>query len=180
MPEVLGHLLVRRGLQDRLGQLLEQPTGPGQRQALLRARRTISSAIFSSAVGSRPAFFVTSPSVAPITAPLPLNTRLSDQGRTHRCQGSVALPVVAGCADVSRSVMIDVAELVGIVFSGLSVLVIEDIEDAGEVIVVRARTRDRAVACPGCGTETGRVHEYRERTVADVPADGRRVLVKVR
>ena len=36
------------------------------------------------------------------------------------------------------------------------------------------------MACPGCGAETARVHEYRERTAADVPADGRRVLVKVR
>jgi transposase len=66
------------------------------------------------------------------------------------------------------------------VFSGLSALVIEDVEDAGEVICVRARTRDGAVACPACGTETDRVHEYRERAVADVPAGGRRVLVKVR
>ena len=76
--------------------------------------------------------------------------------------------------------MIDVTELVGTVFSGLSALLIEDVEDAGEVICVRARTRDGAVACPACGTETDRVHEYRERAVADVPADGRRVLVKVR
>ena len=76
--------------------------------------------------------------------------------------------------------MIDVTELVGTVFSGLSALVIEDVEDAGEVICVRARTLDRAVACPGCGAETARVHEYRERTLADVPADGRRVQVKVR
>jgi transposase len=45
---------------------------------------------------------------------------------------------------------------------------------------VRARTRDGAVACPGCGTETARVHEYRERTAADVPVGGRRVLVKVK
>ena len=56
-------------------------------------------------------------------------------------KGSVALSVVAECAGVSRSVMIDVTELVGIVFSGLSALVIEDVEDAGDVIVVRARTR---------------------------------------
>jgi transposase len=94
--------------------------------------------------------------------------------------GSVALSVVADCAGVSRSVVIDVMELAGAVFSGLSALVIEDVEDAGEVICVRARTRDGAVACPACGTETGRVHEYRERMLADVPADGRRVLVKVR
>jgi transposase len=76
--------------------------------------------------------------------------------------------------------MIDVTELAGTVFSGLSALVIEDVEDTGEVICVRARTADGAVPCPGCGTETARVHEYRERTVADVPAGGRRVLVKVR
>jgi transposase len=69
--------------------------------------------------------------------------------------------------------------LMSIVFSGLSALVIETVEDAGEVIVVRARTPDRAVACPGCGTPTARVHGYHERTVADVPADGRRVLVRV-
>ncbi|KDE96751.1 hypothetical protein Y900_029350 [Mycolicibacterium aromaticivorans JS19b1 = JCM 16368] len=35
IAEVLGHLLIERGLEDRLGQLLEQPVGPGQRQALL-------------------------------------------------------------------------------------------------------------------------------------------------
>ena len=81
---------------------------------------------------------------------------------------------------MSRSVVIDVTELVGTVFSGLSALVIEDVEDAGEVIQVRARTRDAAVACPGCGVETARVHGYHERTAADVPVDGRRVLVKVR
>ena len=83
--------------------------------------------------------------------------------RTLRCRelawvcqlnGSVALSVVARCADVSRSVMIDVTELVGTVFSGLSALVIEDVGDAGEVICVRAGTRNGSVACPGCGTET--------------------------
>src|SRR5438128_2480243 len=76
--------------------------------------------------------------------------------------------------------MIDVTELVGTVFSGLSALVIEDVEVEGEVICVRARTRDGAVACPGCETETARVHGYHKRTVADVPVDGRRVLVSVR
>src|SRR5215813_14184273 len=76
--------------------------------------------------------------------------------------------------------MIDVTVLMGTVFSGLSALVIDDVKDAGEVICVRARARGGAVACPGCGTETARVHEYRERAVADVPTDGRRVMVKVR
>ena len=64
------------------------------------------------------------------------------------------------------------------VFSGLSALIIEEVEDGGEVIRVRASTRDESAACPGCGTLTGRVHGYHDRTAADVPVDGRRVLVK--
>jgi transposase len=76
--------------------------------------------------------------------------------------------------------MIDAMVLAGIVFSGLSSLVIEGVEDAGDTIVVRARTRNEPAACPGCGTQTARVHGYHERTPADVPVDGRRVLVKVK
>jgi transposase len=76
--------------------------------------------------------------------------------------------------------MIDVADLVGVVFSGLSALDIEDVEDAGDVIAVRARTPGGLVACPNCGVTTGRVHGYHERIAADAPVDGRRVLVKVR
>jgi hypothetical protein len=75
--------------------------------------------------------------------------------------------------------MIDAIELAGTVFSGLSALVIEDVQDEGEAICVRARTRDGGVACPGCGAET-RVHGSHERTAADVPVGGRRVLVRVR
>jgi transposase len=76
--------------------------------------------------------------------------------------------------------MSDVTVLVSTVFSGLSALVIEDVVDAGELIVVRARTAGQAVACPDCGTQTVRVHGYHERMAADVPVDGRRVLVRVR
>jgi transposase len=75
--------------------------------------------------------------------------------------------------------MIAVKDLVRTVFSGLSALVIDNVEDADGVICVQARTRGGAVACPGCGTETSRVHGYHERTAADVPVDGRRVLVRV-
>jgi transposase len=69
---------------------------------------------------------------------------------------------------------------VGIVFSGLSSLVIEDVMDLDGVIVVRARTAGGPVPCPRCGVQTGHVHGYCERTVADVPADGRPVMVRVR
>jgi transposase len=76
--------------------------------------------------------------------------------------------------------MINVTELVGLVFSGLSPVVIEDVTDGGDVIVVRARTRDAAAACPHCGTAATRVHGYHDRTAADVPVGGRRVLIRVR
>lgn len=76
--------------------------------------------------------------------------------------------------------MAELAKLVGVVFSGLSALSIEGVEDAGDVIVVRASTRGDAVACPACGTPTGRVHAFHERVPADVPVDGRRVLVRLR
>ena len=65
-------------------------------------------------------------------------------------------------------------------FSGLSSLVIEDVTDREEVIVVRARTAGGPVPCPRCGALAGHVHGYCERTVADVPADGRPVVLHVR
>ncbi|MFF4908993.1 ISL3 family transposase [Streptomyces sp. NPDC001260] len=71
-------------------------------------------------------------------------------------------------------------ELVQTVFSGLSPLVIEVVADEGERIVVRARTPAEAAVCPGCGVSSGRVHGYQLRTVADVPVDDRRVVVRVR
>jgi len=76
--------------------------------------------------------------------------------------------------------MIDADELVGVVFSGLPALVIDDVEDAGSMICIRARTRGDAVSCPDCGQETGRVHGYHKRTAADAAVDGRPVLVKVK
>ena len=76
--------------------------------------------------------------------------------------------------------MIDVTELVRTVFSGLSSLVIEDVSDRDGVIAVRARTAGGPVPCPRCGSLTGQVHGYYERTAADVPADGRPIVVHVR
>jgi transposase len=76
--------------------------------------------------------------------------------------------------------MRDVNSLVKTVFSGLSALVVKDVADGGEVIHVSARTREESVPCPMCGTPTARVHGFHGRTVADVPVDGRRVVVSVR
>ncbi|MEU2289050.1 ISL3 family transposase [Streptomyces sp. NPDC013178] len=65
-------------------------------------------------------------------------------------------------------------------FSGLSPLVIEDVADEGERIMVRAQTPQGTAVCPVCGVSSGRVHGFHLRTVADVPVDGRRVVVRVR
>ncbi|QCX82349.1 hypothetical protein C9F11_46945 (plasmid) [Streptomyces sp. YIM 121038] len=71
----------------------------------------------------------------------------------------------------------DVNSLVGAVFSGLSLLVVEDVADGGDSVVVMARTRDAAVPCPACGTPTAKVHGYHGRTVRDLPVDGRPVVL---
>jgi transposase len=73
----------------------------------------------------------------------------------------------------------DIDGLAGIVFSGLSSLIIEDVADQDGVIMVRARTAGGPAACPRCGGQTGQVHGYYVRTLADVPADGRPVVVRV-
>ena len=76
--------------------------------------------------------------------------------------------------------VMDVNELVQAVFSGLSPLVIEDVADEGEWILVRARTPLATAVCPACGASSERVHGYHWRTAADIPIDGRRVVVRVR
>lgn len=76
--------------------------------------------------------------------------------------------------------MCDVNSLIANVFSGLSVLVVEDVVDEGEVVRLSARTQQEPVPCPMCGTPTAKVHGIHRRTVADVPVGGRRVAVSVR
>ncbi|TQE37075.1 hypothetical protein Sipo8835_08475 [Streptomyces ipomoeae] len=74
----------------------------------------------------------------------------------------------------------DVNELVRVVFSGVSALVVEGVTDEGEVIRVSARTRDDPVPCPVCGQPAGRMHGFHGRVVADVAVGGRRVVASVR
>lgn len=56
--------------------------------------------------------------------------------------------------------MCKIGDLTKMVFSGLLPLVIDDVTDEGERILVRARTPEGPVACPGCAAVTGRVHGY--------------------
>ena len=66
-----------------------------------------------------------------------------------------------------------------VVFSGLSPLVAEDVVDDGGEVVVWPRTPDDPAACPGCGAGSARVHGYHWRRLADLPLDGRPVIVNV-
>ncbi|WP_329027667.1 ISL3 family transposase [Streptomyces sp. NBC_00690] len=74
----------------------------------------------------------------------------------------------------------NVNELVQMVFSGISPLVIEDVVDEGGRVVVRARTPKEPAPCPACGVPSGQVHGYHWRKVADVPVDGRQIVLRVR
>ncbi|MEV0042349.1 transposase family protein [Nocardia rhamnosiphila] len=76
--------------------------------------------------------------------------------------------------------MAEVSVGVGVVFSGLSPLVVEDVGAAGSRLVVRARTPGGVAECPGCGAGSARVHGVHERRLADLPVDGRSVVVRVR
>nr|WP_161500933.1 transposase family protein [Embleya scabrispora] len=76
--------------------------------------------------------------------------------------------------------MLSANELVGVVFSGLAPLVVEKVADGGEVIRGSTRTPGGPVDCPDCGSRTGRVHAFHERTVTDVHVDGRRVVMVAR
>lgn len=75
--------------------------------------------------------------------------------------------------------MLKINDLMGVVFSGLSGLVIEDMADENDRIRVIVRTRDEPVPCPVCGALTGRVHGLHGCTVTEVPVDGRKVVVPV-
>jgi hypothetical protein len=57
-------------------------------------------------------------------------------------------------------------------FSDLGALMISEIDDDGEVIVVRASTRGGAVECPSWGSLIRHAHALCQRTPADVPDSG--------
>jgi hypothetical protein len=48
------------------------------------------------------------------------------------------------------------------------------------VVRFEASTRPGPVACPGCGTQSGRVHSRYVRRLSDAPIDAREVLLRVR
>ena len=55
--------------------------------------------------------------------------------------------------------------------------IVEEAGPAGGLLCIRARAGE--VACPSCGRLSRRVHSRYERRLADAPAGGRRVVIRV-
>lgn len=71
-------------------------------------------------------------------------------------------------------------DLVHVVFPHLDSVVVEQVERDGEMVRVVARSRGEPVPCPSCGTLTGKVHGYHQRSLADRPASGTPVVLELR
>jgi transposase len=88
----------------------------------------------------------------------------------HQCVTCHASPViVGGTADEG-------AEL-GDLLPHLSSVIVDKIECAPSVVVIRARCCPATAACPACGTWSSRVHGGYVRQVRDLPLGGRPVLI---
>lgn len=65
-------------------------------------------------------------------------------------------------------------------FPHLAGLRIDGVRAAGRVVQFEVSTRPEPVACPGCGTLSGRVHSRYRRRLSDTPIGGREVLLCLR
>jgi hypothetical protein len=69
---------------------------------------------------------------------------------------------------------------VKVLFPHLAELRIEGVRVAGPVVRIEASTQAVAVACPGCGVVSERVHSGYHRQLLDVGVGGREMLVRLR
>jgi hypothetical protein len=64
-------------------------------------------------------------------------------------------------------------------FPHLAGLCVERVQPAGAGVVMQARSRAAGAACPPCGVWSSQVHSGYVRTVADVSAGGRPVVIRL-
>ncbi len=64
-------------------------------------------------------------------------------------------------------------------FPGLSSLILDEVEDTGTVLRLRARTTTPEAVCPRCGGVSRRVHARHLRRLVDLPVAGRGVVVEL-
>jgi transposase len=86
-------------------------------------------------------------------------------------------PATAGHSPVAGA---GVHELCELLFPHLAGLWVEQVQPAGSGVVMQARSRAAGAACPACGVWSSRVHSGYARTVADGPAGGRPVVIRLR
>ena len=70
-------------------------------------------------------------------------------------------------------------ELCGWLFPHLAGLYVEQVRPGVAGVVMLARSRTAGAACPACGAWSSRVHSVYVRTVADGPAGGRPVVIRL-
>ena len=85
-------------------------------------------------------------------------------------------PAIAGRSPVAVSGCYELCELL---FPHLAGLYVEQVGPGGEGVVMQARSRAAEAACPACGVWSSRVHSGYVRTVADGPAGGRPVVIRL-
>jgi transposase len=68
---------------------------------------------------------------------------------------------------------------VGLLLPHLAGVAVEAAEAVGGRVLIRARARAEGARCPGCGQFAGRVHSVYERRLADAPAGGRPVTIRL-
>lgn len=69
--------------------------------------------------------------------------------------------------------------MVDVVFPHLAAVQVERVERVDGAVVVVGRSRGDPVRCPECGVVTGKVHGYYRRRLADTPAGGTAVVLKL-
>ncbi len=67
----------------------------------------------------------------------------------------------------------------GFLLPHLAGAVIEGVAAAGGLLLVLARARAEAAACPSCGAVSARVHSRYGRRLADLAIGGRRVVIRL-
>ncbi len=66
-----------------------------------------------------------------------------------------------------------------VLFPGLSGLVLEEVDGAGQVVRLRARAAAPEGRCPRCDSTSRRIHAWQVRRLADLPVAGRSVVIEL-
>jgi zinc-finger of transposase IS204/IS1001/IS1096/IS1165 len=98
-----------------------------------------------------------------------------------RCQVSVSR--VSGTGEINRGDHVSSRpchrDLADALFPGLSSLVVDEVDDSGTVLRLRARTSTPKAVCPRCGGGSRRVHAWHLRRLTDLPVAGRGLVVEL-